>query len=618
MLTVRSAASGLAGLTLSLLLAAPSPGFAECTVNSIVSPGATGEDGDTLLANFETLVDDLYASDAVQIVQIGGEDYIVPPWFSSSTECAEANLKDGEGEIPSPSFDDFAVNGDELSELALVTALADDSARMSAIDRTIGAMESPTFSGMPCWLARVQTGPPATIECIRNDTATDVTARIGLAYYHAAVNPHFPQAERDVYLQKANDLAALHLDREYAHNEPFHSSVTGSLISDWVGGGATTAMSLDGLVMWIGYHQDVALFLLAAYQATGDSTYLERAEDVVDQWLVASGYDGSNLSFGCLQYKWNTSGDPLVPIPNWSPCTDDGLAWDDSDAPRALWIGHTLRARDLVTSGAPPSGAFADLADWIELLIGTGTQTSTTACIQYNLDGSEISGNCGTDYYYNGLGAGLVTYSRPTWLQSKLDTILPQYGWSANKTWNSAACFGIYRGIRPVKALAAALGLESSTYGGVRPEACIPLDVSRTGDGAGFVQASVGGIDCGKNCSEDYALDTEVTLEPTAYESSAFSGWSGDGCASGVVTLDQARSCTADFTGACDPSVDLTAQTVDTLELFAGCEEITAGDGFVVGASGDVTFRAGTRIVLRSGFSVASGGKFEAIAGAEP
>lgn len=366
------------------------------------------------------------------------------------------------------------------------------------------------------------------------------------------------------------------------------------------------------LEMWTGYHQDVVLFLLAAYHATDDDAYLQRAADVVDQWLMASEFNGTDLTFGCLQFRWDTAQDPLEPIAIWSPCAD-GLAWDDSDAPRALWMGHVLRARDLATGGTPLTGAFEKLADWLELLLATGTHTPTTACIQYNLDGTEIAGNCGTDYYYNGLGTGLVSWARPEWLASKLDTMLPQYGWGGNKTWNSAACFGIYRGIRPVKALAASLGLDAATYGGVRPGACPRLDVTRDGDGAGFVTTADGGVDCGSDCVELYPENEAVTLDATPYEGSTFGGWSGSGCATGTVTLDVDRTCNATFEGACDPSVTLAPQTVQTTETFAGCGEIIAGDGFTVGASGDVTLRAGTRIVLESGFTVATGGKLAGI-----
>lgn len=58
--------------------------------------------------------------------------------------------------------------------------------------------------------------------------------------------------------------------------------------------------------------------------------------------------------------------------------------------------------------------------------------------------------------------------------------------------------------------------------------------------------------------------------------------------------------------------LDLSAQTVTTTQSWTACDTITAGDGFHVAASGDVTFTART-IVLTDGFSVAAGGSFRAV-----
>lgn len=63
-------------------------------------------------------------------------------------------------------------------------------------------------------------------------------------------------------------------------------------------------------------------------------------------------------------------------------------------------------------------------------------------------------------------------------------------------------------------------------------------------------------------------------------------------------------------------SLVLENQTVTGTELFEACRTITAGPDFTVGSTGDVTFRAGEKIILRDGFSVASGGSF--VAGIDP
>ncbi|HYN21255.1 MAG TPA: hypothetical protein VE078_09875, partial [Thermoanaerobaculia bacterium] len=86
--------------------------------------------------------------------------------------------------------------------------------------------------------------------------------------------------------------------------------------------------------------------------------------------------------------------------------------------------------------------------------------------IQWNADGTPF-GNCGHDYYYNGLGVGLHMDVNTSEVQAKVDEALCQYGWANSPpTWNNTPCFGIYRGVRPLKALASAIGLDAPTYGG--------------------------------------------------------------------------------------------------------------------------------------------------------
>jgi hypothetical protein len=437
------------------------PAEAQC----ILQPTDPGQNGQTRNQNFLALVHDLYAVDfhPTHRVVVNGKTLQAPPWFGSSTDCDVPHLQSNGGMIASPSFSDYLVVSDELSELAVVTALADDDTRMMEIHNTIQAMASTTYPGLPCWIAEVSGN---SLTCRSQDTATDATARFGLAYYYAANNPSFLAASRAIYRSAGDALAARHLAVEYAHG-CYTSPVTGASLCDWLAGGANTATAgVGGLKMWIGYFQDVARFLLAAAVSTGNSTYSNRAEEVVDQWLIASTFDGTHLTFGRTNFGWDTAAQPIAPRPGDSYYWQQGRAWDDSDASRALWMADVLRAVDLATHQAPLTGAYAKLYDWVQLLLANGTQTATSSCIQYNQNGTAVSGNCGTDYYYNGLGAGLYTDLNTAQLDDKLDTALGQYGWTGGHTWNSASCFGLYRGLRPVKALAASIGLDAAAYGG--------------------------------------------------------------------------------------------------------------------------------------------------------
>jgi hypothetical protein len=64
--------------------------------------------------------------------------------------------------------------------------------------------------------------------------------------------------------------------------------------------------------------------------------------------------------------------------------------------------------------------------------------------------------------------------------------------------------------------------------------------------------------------------------------------------------------------GACVSTVVVAPETVTGLAFVGSCDTIEAGSGYLVGDGGDVTFAAGTAIVLTNGFSVEAGGTFAA------
>jgi List-Bact-rpt repeat protein/VCBS repeat protein len=71
--------------------------------------------------------------------------------------------------------------------------------------------------------------------------------------------------------------------------------------------------------------------------------------------------------------------------------------------------------------------------------------------------------------------------------------------------------------------------------------------ISSSGTGNGTVTSNPAGINCGSDCSESYTSGTIVVLNAIPAIGSIFSGWSGSGCSTGSVTMNNSRNCTATF-----------------------------------------------------------------------
>ncbi|HTU15806.1 MAG TPA: hypothetical protein VMF31_11455 [Solirubrobacterales bacterium] len=99
----------------------------------------------------------------------------------------------------------------------------------------------------------------------------------------------------------------------------------------------------------------------------------------------------------------------------------------------------------------------------------------------------------------------------------------------------------------------AAVGVFASLGMASQAEA-VPLTITTTGNGSGYVTSSPAGIDCGRNvsghtvCTAEFTASQEVTL--TTSTGAKFIGFSG-GCTSSVLqctlTMDEAKNVTAEF-----------------------------------------------------------------------
>jgi len=133
------------------------------------------------------------------------------------------------------------------------------------------------------------------------------------------------------------------------------------------------------------------------------------------------------------------------------------------------------------------------------------------------------------------------------------------------------------------------------------------FQLSVTGLGNGVVTANVGTISCGNGetfCSDIYGSGTLVTLTATPASGQTLLSWAGactGNAATCIVTMDQARSVIATFSGTA-------SYTLDVGPTGTGTGTITSNVGGInCGATCSATYTAGTLVTLTA---AATGGSF--------
>ncbi|MGE3297441.1 MAG: hypothetical protein AB7I68_08795 [Porticoccaceae bacterium] len=130
-----------------------------------------------------------------------------------------------------------------------------------------------------------------------------------------------------------------------------------------------------------------------------------------------------------------------------------------------------------------------------------------------------------------GLGAGLLLLGA-AWLVQAAITITRADGWICTD-----GTINVSGAVTPVDASCSDPGSSSFT-----------LTVTKAGGGTGTVTSSPGGINCGTDCGESYASNTQVTLSAAAGGSSTFAGWSGACTGTGSCILNMTANLTATAT----------------------------------------------------------------------
>lgn len=155
-------------------------------------------------------------------------------------------------------------------------------------------------------------------------------------------------------------------------------------------------------------------------------------------------------------------------------------------------MGDVLRAYHLVTNGAALSPVFERLAGWAGgLLEDPSLNTTTCACYQFLADGAPVAGNCQPGYLNLAYSSGLQHYLAPASVETRLnEVIFGDYLWDLGR-WNiqntfdvdlneNFGCFFIYDGVRGLKFLGSAIGLDQGIY--IPPGGLIFQDGFESGD----------------------------------------------------------------------------------------------------------------------------------------
>ena len=126
------------------------------------------------------------------------------------------------------------------------------------------------------------------------------------------------------------------------------------------------------------------------------------------------------------------------------------------------------------------------------------------------------------------------------------------------------------------------------------PVVTFALNVTKTGTGSGTVTSNPAGINCGADCSENYAENTIVTLTAAPAASSSFGGWSGGGCSGTAltcqVTMSAAQSVQATFN---------VAVTLTVAKAGNGTGTVTSDVGGInCGSTCAVGYPSGTVVTL--------------------
>jgi hypothetical protein len=213
---------------------------------------------------------------------------------------------------------------------------------------------------------------------------------------------------------------------------------------------------------------------------------------------------------------------------------------------------YTFAYNTQVTLTASPTSP-STFGGWSGACSGTGTCTVTMDAAKSVTANFNAPGNQTLTVSKSGTGSGTVT-SSPAGINCG-STCSYAFAYNTQVTLmaspTSPSTFGGWGGAcSGTGTCAVTMDAAKSVTATFNAPGNQTLTVTKTGTGSGTVTSSPSGINCGSTCSYAFVYNTQVTLTASPTSPSTFGGWGGtcSGTGTCTVTMDAAKSVTANFT----------------------------------------------------------------------
>jgi len=276
--------------------------------------------------------------------------YLWFPWYASSSDLSETNLKDTYTQSA------FGINATWVNN----TDVSDEGSELS-----MSSVMNWTYNQFKLWenymdvcadrnAAHTSQGPWLTSwVCTQNNgnitksdenSASDATARLQLTAFMGCHSPTFSASEQADACARAVNISRASIAEEWVTSCQNSTVNTSSQLCRWHLAGAAqafgpAALNQSGQQMFFGYHESDTMACLAAYAYTHNESFSACAKNETHQFLYVVGFKNQgnsttdfNYTTGSAHYYMNCTGTPGICI---TATTGGTTVMDDSDAPRA-------------------------------------------------------------------------------------------------------------------------------------------------------------------------------------------------------------------------------------------------------------------------------------------